>query len=144
MTPNAAIVFALAAAACWGLAPLLEKLGLRGSTVPMAGLFYRCVGVILGMIVLVLFMVKPQEIRAVGPKSALYLVAGGFLASFIAQAFFYQGLKMGEMSRIVPISATYPLIAFGLGVLVLGESLSMVKLAGALLIVLGVWCLKIG
>ena len=48
------------------------------------------------------------------------------------------------MSRIVPLSGSYPLIAFVLGILLLGESITPCKVVGALLITLGIWFLKIG
>ncbi|MBI2094618.1 MAG: EamA family transporter [Candidatus Omnitrophica bacterium] len=135
--------WAMLAALAWGLAPIVEKAGLR-DTGPIAGLFYRCVGVVAGMLILGLFLVRPQEGRAVGLRSALLLAAGGFLASFLGQICFYHALKGGEVSRMVPISASYPFIAFMLGVLLFHESLTPFKIGGALLIVAGVWLLKIG
>jgi bacterial/archaeal transporter family protein len=136
-------LWALCAALFWGMAPLFEKAGLAGAP-PLVGLFYRCVGVMIGMIMLLIFWVKPQEIRAVALKPALCLIFGGFIASVVAQMFFYHGLKIGETSRVVPVSAIYPLIAFLLGVFIFRESLTPMKSAGVLMVVLGVWCLKIG
>lgn len=138
-----ALMWAGLASLIWGVVPLLEKTGLL-NTKPMVGLFYRCLGVIVGIIILGVFMVKPQEIRSVDAKSAFLLMLSGFLASFVAQMCFYNGLKLGEISRVVPISASYPFITFILGILVLGESWSMVKLGGVFLIVAGVWFLKVG
>ncbi len=135
--------WALTASFIWGFVPLLEKLGLS-HTKPLAGLFYRCVGVVIGMVILSIFMVKPQEIRVGGLKSAMLLIVAGFFASFVAQVCFYNGLKLGEISRIVPISASYPLMTFLLGVWLLGESWSLVKLGGVVLVIAGMWLLKIG
>lgn len=135
--------WAVMAALVWGMAPILEKIGLRGAS-PLGGLFYRCVGVVLGLFVLSIFMVKPQEIRAIDVRSALFLVAGGFLASFIAQICFYNALKLGQVSRVVPVSASYPFIAALLGVLLLGESPNAFKLGGMIFIIIGVWLLKLG
>ena len=136
-------LWAVLAAMVWGVAPLIEKTGLR-NTPPMAGLFFRSVGVAIGLALLGIFVVKPQEIRSVEPRSALLLMTGGFVASIIGQTFFYNGLKVGEVSRMVPISGSYPFVAFILGVLIMGESVTLLKVAGALLIVLGVLLLKIG
>ncbi len=136
-------MWALLAACAWGVTPMIEKIGLR-HTPPMTGLFYRSLGVVIGFVILGLFVVKPQEVRSVGLRSALLLMLGGFTASVVGQTFFYQGLKIGEVSRIVPISGSYPLIAFMLGVILMGESLSLLKLGGAVLVILGVWLLKIG
>lgn len=134
---------AIMAAVIWGFVPLLEKVGL-GKIEPLAGLFYRSIGVVIGLIILGLFLLKPAEIRSVDLKSALLVMTGGFLASFVATFLFYHALKIGEMSRIVPISGSYPLITFLLGVLILGESFTPLKLLGVILAVLGVWFLKIG
>lgn len=137
-----AVSWAVLAALIWGVVPLIEKSGLA-KVQPLPGLFYRCAGVVLGLVLLGLFMVKPSEILQVDRRSALLLIAGGFLASVLAQYCFYSGLKGGEMSRVVIIAASYPLITFLLGILVLGESLTPYKAAGALLIVGGIWLLKI-
>jgi bacterial/archaeal transporter family protein len=139
MTP---VTWSLLAALCWGVAPLVEKSGLRNAP-PMAGLFYRCVGVLIGMALLAIFLVKPQEIRSVEPRSALLLIAGGFLASILGQICFYTGLKGGDVSRLVPISGSYPVIAFCLGILIFGESLTVFKALGVVLVVTGVALLRL-
>jgi len=135
--------WAILAAFIWGIVPLLEKLGLA-KVAPLAGLFYRCCGVLIGLFLLGAFIVKPQEIKSVDLKSILLLALGGFLASFVAQICFYNGLKIGDISKVVPISGTYPLIAFILGVLFLGESITLTKMLGVVFVILGIWALKIG
>lgn len=138
-----AFLWGILAALIWGVVPLLEKLGLANVR-PLAALFYRSLGVIIGFLLLGIFMVKPQEIRTVDLRSLIFLVLGGFLASFVAQICFYNGLKLGEVSRVVFISGSYPFIAFILGILFLGESLSLIKIAGAVLVMAGIWLLKKG
>ncbi len=138
-----AFSWALLAALCWGFAPVFEKLGLRGAA-PLPALFYRCLGVFIGFAILMVFMVKPAELRTIDARSALFLVAGGFVASFLGQVCFYNSLKLGAVSRMVPVSGSYPLIAFVLGVLLLGEGINLYKLAGAGLILAGLWFLKLG
>jgi len=135
-------IWAILAAAIWGMVPLLEKIGLS-KVDPLVGLFYRCLGVVLGLLVLCLFIVDTKKLKAVDFRSVLFLILGGFLASFVAQICFYQSLKLGDISKVVPISGSYPLIAFLLGVLILGESLSLYKLLGVLLVVLGIWFIKL-
>lgn len=134
--------WAILTAVIWGCVPLLEKTGLVRTT-PFVGLFYRSLGVIIGILILSLFMVKPQELKAIDLKSASFLILGGFLASFVAQLCFYHSLKIGEISRVVPVSGSYPLIAFLLGVLLLGEAMTLPKILGALLVVAGIAVLKL-
>ena len=138
-----AFIWAIFAAVIWGIVPLLEKLGLAKVN-PLTGLFYRCLGVVVGLLLLGLFVLKPQEIKAVDSRSIAFLIMGGFLASFVAQICFYNGLKIGEVSKVVPISGSYPLIAFLLGILFLGESINLIKMVGVSSIILGIWLLKIG
>jgi len=137
-----AFFWAMISASIWGVVPLLEKIGLTKST-PLVGLFYRCIGVAIGLVALAC-MIKPREIKSIEPRSAFLLVLSGFLASFIAQFCFYNGLKLGQVSKVVPVSGSYPFITFLLGVLLLGESFSPQKMAGVFLIIAGIWALKLG
>ncbi len=136
-----AFEYALCAAFIWGIVPILEKIGLSKID-PLVGLFYRSFGVILGGVILGAFFLKGDQIRNVDLKTVSILLLSGFLASFVAQIFFYNGLKVGEVSRIVPIAGSFPLITFVLGVLIFGESITLSKVVGLICIVAGVWFLK--
>lgn len=138
-----AFVWAVFTAIIWGVVPLLEKIGLS-KTDPFTGLFFRSLGVLVGLLLLVMFVVKPEQIKNISLRSACLLVLAGFLASFLGQICFYHALKLGGISRIVPISAAYPLIAFILGILVLKESFTVMNLIGAASIFFGIIALKIG
>lgn len=127
----------------WGLVPMIEKCGLA-KLPPQVGLFYRSWGVIVGMVIL--FLMNSKAIRASWqegtPPGLALLVFGGFLASIVGQIFFYNALKTGELSRVVPVAAAYPLISFLLGVLFFGEQLSWAKAGGLALVIGGVILLK--
>lgn len=138
-----AFSWAILTACIWGVVPILEKLGLAHIS-PVVGLFYRCLGVVLGLVLLPLFAFKLEEVRSVDLRSIIFLVTAGFLASFLAQITFYNGLKLGDVSKIVPISASYPLITFILGLIIFKENFSMMKVLGVLSVVVGIWAIKIG
>ncbi|NQV04490.1 MAG: EamA family transporter, partial [Candidatus Omnitrophica bacterium] len=70
------------------------------------------------------------------------LVLGGFMASILGQIFFYNALKAGEASKVVPIAGIYPLVAFFLGVIFLGECFTIVKVCGVIFVVLGLFLLR--
>ncbi|MDD5069205.1 MAG: EamA family transporter [Candidatus Omnitrophica bacterium] len=135
--------WALLTAFVWGVVPIFEKIGLK-NVEPFAALFYRCLGVLLGVLVLLSFRVTSQQLKAVSFRSIMFLVSAGFLASFVAQVFFYQGLKIADVSKIVPIAGSFPLFAFVFGVCFLGETLTIAKVIGALMIVGGIWVIKAG
>ena len=134
--------WALLAALAWGCAPILEKLGLVKTPV-FVGIFYRCLGVIIGAVILMIFKFDVfKESLAQVPHGWLYLVLGGLLASVVGQIFFYHALKEGEASLVVPLAAAYPLISFILGIFFLGEKVTWAKVAGLFFVLLGVVLLK--
>ncbi|MBT8489967.1 MAG: EamA family transporter [Deltaproteobacteria bacterium] len=70
----------------------------------------------------------------------------GFLSGFvliIGLFFFYKALAHGEVTRVVVITATYPLVTLVLAYLFLREPLSFQKALGALLAISGIFFLSI-
>ncbi len=134
--------FALMTALVWGLVPVFEKMGLSRLT-PAAGIFVRCLAVSSGAIVLL--VARPQilsELAHTPLRNIGLIVFGGFTANFIGQLLFYNALKDGDVSRVTPIAGAYPLIAFILGILILGETLTASKIFGIGFILLGVFLLR--
>ena len=136
-------LWALLAALIWGITSVIEKFVL-GRVEPIPGLFYRCLGVIIGIIILATLMLKPSQIKAVDSRSAVLLMFAGFLGSFVAFIAFYKGLKAGELSLVVPVAGSFYLIAFVLGIFLFKETVTFVKLLGVFLITVGVWLLGTG
>ncbi len=133
--------WAVLAAVIWGIVPILEKLALI-KVEPMVGLFYRLIGGVLAIMIMGTLVLKPSQIRSVDPKSIVFLVIAGFLGSFVAVVAFYYGLKTGEVSLVVPVSGSFYLVAFILGIIFLGETLTLMKVLAVLLITAGLWILK--
>ena len=138
-----AFLWALLAALIWGITSVIEKVVLVKID-PLPGLFYRCLGVLIGIILLGAVILKPSQIKAVDFRSAALLIGAGFLGSFIAFIAFYKGLKLGEMSIVVPVAGSFYLIAFLLGIFILGETVNALKLLGVTFITVGIWLLGAG
>ncbi|MFC1508059.1 EamA family transporter [Candidatus Omnitrophota bacterium] len=137
-----AFYFALITAVIWGIVPILEKMGVS-RIMPLAGIFIRSCGVLIGISILAIF--NTQAVRVAlkaDPRTIFLLVTGGFMASIVGQIFFYNALKTGEASKVVPVAGIYPLVSFFLGVIFLGESFTIVKGAGLLFILLGLYLLR--
>jgi bacterial/archaeal transporter family protein len=135
-------LWAVVTAFIWGGVPILEKLGLARVS-PYVGLFYRCLGVLMG--IGLLFFLDGKAIKASFAEfhgGMAYLIAGGFLASVVGQICFYHGLKSGEASRVVTVAAAYPFLTFILGVIFLSEKLTLGKAAGVVFVLAGVFLLK--
>lgn len=137
-----AFYFALMTAVVWGIVPILEKMGVA-RIAPLAGVFIRSCGVVIGIFIMAIF--NNQAVRIAlkaDPRTIFLLVLGGFMASIVGQIFFYNALKIGEASKVVPIAGIYPLVAFLLGVIFLGETFTAVKLGGIIFVVLGLFLLR--
>lgn len=137
-----AFYLALLTAVVWGIAPIIEKAGLS-RIAPLSGVLIRSLGVLIGAGVLILFngqLVK-DALKA-DIKTVLLIVLGGFLASIVGQILFYNALKQGEASKMVPIAGIYPLVSFVIAVMFLGEAVTPLKVAGMVLVVAGIFFLR--
>ena len=76
------------------------------------------------------------EAPSLGPGAG-WAAASGAFASCSLLAFFI-ALGRGEASRVVPVSAAYPLVTAIVAALALSEELTPLRLAGTVLVVLGV------
>ena len=143
MNHLSAFGWAVLASLCWGCAPLLEKAGLKGQADPVIGVFVRTLGVMLGA--LLLLPILPRlggRFSDLTARNWIFLCLGGIMASILGQLCFYQALKLGDVSKVVPIGASYPVLAFLLGILILGESLTWTKAGGITLVMVGVFLLR--
>ncbi len=139
---NRAFIFAVLTAMIWGMAPAFEKVGLSGRIDPYVGVVIRTVPIIVfGLIGLVLFG-KLDFLSQLDTRTVVYLCIGGLIAGFFGQLSLYTALKSGEASVVIPISATYPLVTLLIAVLFLGESITIAKLIGIVLVVVGVILLR--
>jgi bacterial/archaeal transporter family protein len=134
--------FAILAALVWGIAPIVEKAGIARIE-PMVGVMIRSFGVMIGAIALAIFNshLLKSAFRA-DQKTIILLLMGGIIASILGQIFFYNALKHGEVSKMVPIAATYPLVSFLLGLLFFGENFTIAKGLGIGFVILGVFLLR--
>jgi len=75
-------------------------------------------------------------------KAGLFIAAEGICASLLGHLAYYYAVKFGDVSRMVPVVAAFPLIALILAILFLSEKLTPTKVIGAILIVAGVVVIK--
>ena len=80
---------------------------------------------------------------AISGQIAVILVAASIVVTMSGVYFYLRAMSSAEASRIVPMSSTYPLVAFLLALLFLGEKFTWTKLAGTLLVCAGVGCLAL-
>jgi transporter family protein len=136
------ILFALLAALFFGLAPVLEKRGLE-EVEPLPGLFIRSAVVFSALLLAVVVSGKAGALHSVDRNTVLFLGAGGICGALIGHLFYYLALKAGKASEVVPVASIYPLVALMIAVVFLGEKVSVQKVVGVGLIVLGVVLIRL-
>lgn len=125
---------------CWGISPVLEKIGLK-KVDPLVALFVRTFFALIGISFFILFFASYQQFKDLSFKSLFILGLSGITAGFLGMYFYFSLLKMHPASQIVPLTATYPLVASLLAIFLLKEPLTLSKLLGTFLIVLGIYLL---
>lgn len=141
-----AILLALGAGLCWGVGELFTKSVLHtGRIGPVTAIAVRST-IALPVLWLAYAMavhrwkIEPADWTAAGAGTLLKLVLGsGLMAGAAGMIFFYMALHLGEISRVKPVAfAIAPATAVVLGILLLGEPLTVKKVVATLLILAGV------
>lgn len=125
----------------WGTTPIIEKMGLARVD-PFIGVTVRSTIVTVILLSFALLLGKGRAILNLDGKSILLFGLSGLMAGFIGMWTYYTALKMGPTSKIVPISACYPLITALLSILILREGVTLERIIGTALIVCGVWLVR--
>mgnify|MGYP000707680253 CR=1 FL=1 len=134
-------LYALLTALLWGMAPLFGKLGLE-SVDALAAMTLRTM--VVGVVLLLFggFTGQLANVTSIGLKAGLLIAAEGLLASLLGHLAYYQALKLGDASRVVPVTAAFPLVTVLMAILFFGEPLTWQRVLGAALVVGGVLLIK--
>ena len=125
----------------WGVTPILEKIGLT-KVDPVVGITIRSAVATVGLLIFTLLLGRGRALMEVDGKGFLLFGASGVLAGALGMWAYYAALKMEATSKIVPISASYPLVTALLSVLILREGVTLPRVIGTALIVIGIWFVK--
>jgi transporter family protein len=125
----------------WGSTPLIEKLGLKDVD-PLTGIFVRSLAIAVILFVVYLFTGRLHELTKISVKNFSLFAASGIMAGLVGMWTYFYLLKDGMTSKIVPIAASYPLITAILSVLVLGEQVTVQRMIGIILTIVGIILVK--
>lgn len=122
---------------CWGIAPVFAKIGLRNVD-PLAGLVLRTIfasSVVSGWVIVSGSFTKVSSI----PVSSWWLIGiEALLATLVGDLAYYAAIKKGDVSIVTIIMSSSPLITILCAVLFLGEQITLMRIIGAGLVVLGI------
>ena len=136
------VIFLLITVILWGTTPIIEKLGLNTGISPFMAMTIRSFAVSAVLLVILAVTGKIKEVFAVDAKTIAVFSISGILAGLVGMWTYFYVLQRVATSKIVPISATYPLVAAFLSVVILKEQFSLLRILGTAFIVLGIWLVK--
>jgi len=125
----------------WSLGPVLAKVGLA-TIDPLLALTIRTVSVAVILLITTTARGSLGALRALDPRAAAFLVADGISGSLLAHLAYFYALSLGDASSVVPVSATYPVLALLWSAILLREHITPGRVAGAILIIAGVFLVR--
>lgn len=129
-------LFALGSAFFAGLTAIFGKLGVAGLNSNLATLI-RTVVILLMTLAIVAWRHEWQAPKTIDARSVTFLVLSA-LATGLSWLFYYRALQMAPASWVAPVDKLSVVFAIVLGVLILGEAVTLKLVLGSVLIVAGV------
>lgn len=130
---------ALVAALCWGVSPVLIKVGLREVNSPLAATFvsYAAASVVTG--ILLIHPSNNEKLRRLNRTSLIPIIIAAITVA-IAQIVRYTALDYSPISLVEPLVGTNGLFIFPLSFLINRriEAFNLRIIMGALIVVFGV------
>ena len=134
-----ALAIAFAFLAAWGFAGgnVLVRVGTQKVPAPTAALLTILSGtaVVLGLALIL----RLEEIFSLSLEAMGWILVMGIMGYPMARLFIITAISMVGATRAVPMSALQPVVAFTLGVLLLGEHPNVLVVVGTPIIVLGLF-----
>ena len=129
------VILGLSSACGFGLSPILVRLGLQHMRATTAALVSLGVGT--GLTMVLAFSLNSGEIFDLSGVAFLWLLLSGTVTFAIARFLNFIGMDLAGVSRATPIIGSSPLFATILAVTIMGETVSLLVLAGTFCIVGG-------
>ncbi len=134
-----AIIFLLLAVLGWGLGAFFDKVSLRHMD-PSGAFYVRSLFLIALFTPLVLWKYQQTRQSLLGSdKMGPICVMLSVIVSMGGVFFYLKALSGGEATKIVPLASTYPFVTFVLALLFLGESFTLNKFIGTMLLSGGIY-----
>jgi transporter family protein len=130
------LLLAIFAMLCWGLAPLLGKLGLFQvhsiTALSIRTLF--AASLILGWNMV---FGGFEQFHAIPFKNFIFIILEALLATLVGDLAYFMALKQGNINQVTLIMSSSPLVTMIASYAFLGERVTHLQVIGALLIISG-------
>jgi len=121
----------------WGTTPLFEKIGLK-EVEPLTGVLIRSAAITVILLLVYIFSGRAHELTKVSLKNYALFTASGVMAGLVGMWTYFYLLRSGMTSKIVPIAASYPLITAILSIAILGEAVTVQRVIGIIMTIVGI------
>lgn len=129
-------VLALFVASIWGITPIFEKLSLIKAS-PFTVMTIRFIFTATCVGIASLLTGRYKELTNIDVKTFLWIILAGFLGGMVGLFIYFVALKEDLASKIAPITATFPLFTALYAYIFIHEPITLLRLIGIVLIVLG-------
>lgn len=127
------VIFAISASLCWAMCYIIDKYVLakwvRSPLVPMVML--GIIGLIASIVIFSVYGFSPL------PKLYIFFILGTGVIWAFQNVFYFKALKIGEVSRVVPLFHLSPLFILVFAGIFLGEVFTPLKYLGIFLLIAG-------
>ena len=131
------VVYAFSAALFAGITSVLAKIGIKDTDSNLATALRTIV--VAAFAWLMVFAVGSQSgITGISAKSTVFLVLSG-LATGCSWLCYFRALKLGDVSKVVPVDKSSTVLTMLMSFILLGEGLTWLKAAGMILIGAGTY-----
>ncbi|QUH18469.1 EamA family transporter [Alkaliphilus sp. B6464] len=131
------ILLSLIGMICWGIAPILAKIGLKAMN-PITGLALRS---FITTVIITLYInidsnvVKLKDITFYG---LLFIGLEAVFSTIVGDIAYYAAIKKGNVSLVTMIMSASPVVTLFGAMYLLGEQITITKIIGVLLVILGI------
>ena len=130
-------IFALIGMFCWGITPIFLKIGLHNIN-PLVGLALRTMfttGLLIGWMII---SGTISQLKGIPFTSWFLIGLEAIIATLIGDLAYFAAIKWGEVSLVTIIMSSSPLVTILCSILFLGERITLERIAGAGLILIGI------
>jgi bacterial/archaeal transporter family protein len=131
------ILFAFSSALFSGLTAVLAKIGLKGVDSNVATAIRTVVILLLSWLV-VLSIGSYTTISDISTRTLLFLILSG-IATGASWLFYFKALQLGDVNKVTPIDKSSVILTMILGMSLLGETVSFLKILGMFMIGAGTY-----
>ncbi len=125
-----------------GLAPIFGKFGLK-EVDPAVALSIRSFFISAIMLGWLILNKDISPVTNISISGWVFIAFEGICAALLGQLFYYYALKSGDASMVVPLIASFPLFTFIIASIFLGDKVTLTKIAGLAMIILGVVVIRL-